>query len=79
MAYAERLFSYQHRSAAFLLLVIGNVFRVMCWDRSGVAVTEAVDYLETVKGTRALLEVLYAFARLSRAKQGFDTTATRLL
>ena len=78
MADAERLFSYQHRSAAFFLLVIGNIFRVMCWDRSGVAVTEAVNYTDTRQGTRALLEITYALEKLSRAKQGFDTTATRL-
>lgn len=79
MAYAERFFSYQHRHAAFFLFVNGDKFRVMCWDRSGVAVTEAVDYITSMEGTRALLEVTYAFSKLSRVKQGVDTTATRLL
>ncbi|RPD68710.1 hypothetical protein L226DRAFT_495343 [Lentinus tigrinus ALCF2SS1-7] len=79
MAYAERVFSYQHRSSVFFLIVMGNKFRVMCWDRSGVAVTEAVNYVNTVEGTEALLEVTYAFSKLSRANQGLDTTATRLL
>ncbi|RPD68724.1 hypothetical protein L226DRAFT_576200 [Lentinus tigrinus ALCF2SS1-7] len=79
MAYAERVFSYQHRSSVFFLIVMGNKFRVMCWDRSGVAVTEAVNYVHTVEGTEALLEVTYAFSKLSRANQGLDTTATRLL
>ncbi|TFK77746.1 hypothetical protein K466DRAFT_534682, partial [Polyporus arcularius HHB13444] len=79
MHYAERLFAYQHRCKIFLLLVNSDKFRVMRWDRSGVAVTESVDYCRTLAGMRALLEVLHAFSKLSRAQQGFDTSAVRLM
>lgn len=78
MSYAERLFSYQHRSAVFFLLVNSDKFRVMRWDRSGVVVTEAIDYIGTMEGTKALLEVMYAFTKLRRALQGVDTSAVRL-
>ncbi|TFK77881.1 hypothetical protein K466DRAFT_453561, partial [Polyporus arcularius HHB13444] len=44
MHYAERVFAYQHRCKVFLLLINSDRFRVMRWDRSGVAVTESVDY-----------------------------------
>ncbi|RDX42115.1 hypothetical protein OH76DRAFT_1411496 [Lentinus brumalis] len=79
MHYAERVFAYQHRCKVFLLLINSDRFRVMRWDRSGVAVTESVDYCHTLAGTRALLEVLHAFSRLSRAQQGFDTSAVLLM
>ncbi|RDX46445.1 hypothetical protein OH76DRAFT_1386590 [Lentinus brumalis] len=79
MHYAERVFAYQHRCKVFLLLINSDRFRVMRWDRSGVAVTESVDYCRTLAGTRALLEVLHAFSRLSRAQQGFDTSAVLLM
>ncbi|TFK77718.1 hypothetical protein K466DRAFT_508174, partial [Polyporus arcularius HHB13444] len=79
MHYAERVFAYQHRCKVFLLLINSDRFRVMRWDRSGVAVTESVDYCQTLAGTRALLEVLHAFSRLSRAQQGFDTSAVLLM
>ncbi|RPD52624.1 hypothetical protein L227DRAFT_469550, partial [Lentinus tigrinus ALCF2SS1-6] len=76
---AQLLFSYQQRTAAFLLLVNIDEFRVMRWDRSGVIITEPVNYLRTIEGTRALLEVTYAFSKFSRARLGMDTTAVRLM
>ncbi|RPD53828.1 hypothetical protein L227DRAFT_512696, partial [Lentinus tigrinus ALCF2SS1-6] len=79
MSYAERLFSYQHRSAIFFLLVNSDMFRVMRWDRSGVVVSEAVDYVGSIEGTKALLEVTYAFTKLSRMMRGVDTTSARLV
>ncbi|RPD53794.1 hypothetical protein L227DRAFT_378842 [Lentinus tigrinus ALCF2SS1-6] len=79
MSYAERVFAYQHRTAVFLIFVNGDMFRVMRWDRSGVIVSEAVDYVSTIAGTRALLEVTHALSKLSQAQRGLDTTAVRLL
>ena len=78
MSYAERVFAYQHRTAVFLLFVNGQMFRVMRWDRSGVIVTEAVNYVRTIAGTRALLEVTHALSKLDRIQQGLDSTAVRL-
>ncbi|RPD68717.1 hypothetical protein L226DRAFT_540453, partial [Lentinus tigrinus ALCF2SS1-7] len=51
----------------------------MRWDRSGVVVSEAVDYVGSIEGTKALLEVTYAFAKLSRMMKGVDTTSARLV
>ncbi|KAI0707441.1 hypothetical protein C8T65DRAFT_218246 [Cerioporus squamosus] len=75
IAYADRLFAYQHRKAAFSLLVLGGEFRFLRWDRSGLFVTEKVSY---VARTRTLVELLLGFAVLSPASQGIDTTATLL-
>ncbi|RDX50599.1 hypothetical protein OH76DRAFT_1402203 [Lentinus brumalis] len=79
MSSAEPLFTYQHRKALFVLLVNVDEFRVMRFDRSGIVITEPVNYLRTIANTRALLEVTYAFSKLSRASQGIDTSAVRLL
>ena len=66
IAYADRLFAYQHRMTAFSLIVLGGEFRFLCWDRSGLFVTEKVDY---VAQTRILMELLLGFAVLSPASQ----------
>ncbi|TBU58948.1 hypothetical protein BD310DRAFT_977001 [Dichomitus squalens] len=75
ISYADRVFLYQHRTAAFSLFVIGKEFRVMRWDRSGVFVSEKVDYLLR---TDALVEVLLALIVMDDEAQGFDTSATLL-
>ncbi|TBU26684.1 hypothetical protein BD311DRAFT_422694, partial [Dichomitus squalens] len=75
ISYADRVFLYQHRTAAFSLFVIGKDFRVMRWDRSGVFVSEKVDYLLR---TDALVEVLLALIVMDDEAQGFDTSATLL-
>ncbi|TBU26695.1 hypothetical protein BD311DRAFT_423068 [Dichomitus squalens] len=72
-AYADQVFLYQHRAAAFSLFVIGREFRVMQWDRIGVFVSEKVDYLLR---TDALVEVLLALIVMDDEGQGFDTSAT---
>ncbi|RPD53829.1 hypothetical protein L227DRAFT_535519, partial [Lentinus tigrinus ALCF2SS1-6] len=79
MSYGERLFSCQHRVAVYLLLVNGDTFRVMRWDRSGVIVTEAINYVSTISGTKALLKVTYAFSKMSLEQQGFDLNVTMLV
>ncbi|KAI0739906.1 hypothetical protein C8Q80DRAFT_1357570 [Daedaleopsis nitida] len=51
-ACAEYIFAYQHRTKIFQFLVNGERFRVSRWDRSGVMVTDAVDYANDLAGTR---------------------------
>ena len=75
-SYAESVALYQHRTAVFSLVVDPREFRVMCWDRSGVFVSERVDY---VRDARALVEVLLALVVADHAGQGYDPTATQLL
>ncbi|KAI0641693.1 hypothetical protein C8Q79DRAFT_287183 [Trametes meyenii] len=74
--YAEHIFRYQHRTALFMLLVIGRRFRLLRWDRSGTLVTKAVDYFENPD---SLCEVLWRMSRLSDEQLGCDPSAARLL
>ena len=78
LSYGEHLFAYQHRVAVYLLFVNGDFFRVMRWDRSGVIVTEAINYVSTMKGTKALLMVTYALSKLNLEQLGFDLNVTLL-
>ena len=75
LAYADRVFAYQHRTGLFSMIVIGNGFRFMRWDRSGVFVTEMTDY---VKDPTRLVELLLGFILLDDESQGIDPTATML-
>ncbi|KAI0739919.1 hypothetical protein C8Q80DRAFT_1201004 [Daedaleopsis nitida] len=77
-ARAGKIFAYQHRTKLFQIFVNGERFRVLRWDRSGVIVTDAVDYANDLAGTRLLLQFLYGFCKLSDAAQGLDHTAVRI-
>ena len=73
--YSRQIFVYQHRTAVFQLFVVGNEFRFLRWDKSGVFVTQKVDY---VTNTRTLVEFIIGFLIIDDASQGIDTTATLL-
>ncbi|KAI0631766.1 hypothetical protein C8Q77DRAFT_1074732 [Trametes polyzona] len=73
--YAERIFRYQHRTALFMLLVMGRRFRFLRWDRSGTIVTESMDYYEN---PQMLCEMLWRMSKLSKEELGCDPSATRL-
>ncbi|KAI0628832.1 hypothetical protein C8Q77DRAFT_1161860 [Trametes polyzona] len=72
-AYAHNVFFYQHRAWLYSLLVNGEEFRVMRWDRSGVIVTKKMNYFEDPE---FLLRFLAYFGALSQVAQGTDPTAT---
>lgn len=76
LAYATTTFQYQHRTSLYSLLINGDEFRAMYWDRSGLIVSEATNYVED---PNSLLRFLWAFASLSGEQQGIDPTATLLL
>ncbi|RPD57704.1 hypothetical protein L227DRAFT_506295 [Lentinus tigrinus ALCF2SS1-6] len=78
MSYAGRVCSYQHRTKLFQLLINGDEFRMLRWDRGGVAFTSAVNYLESVTNMRLLLQLLYGFTMLDDCSQGVDHTAVPL-
>ncbi|PIL32453.1 hypothetical protein GSI_05155 [Ganoderma sinense ZZ0214-1] len=44
--YAELIMSIQQRLFLFMFVIIGRKFRILRWDRSGVVVSEAVDYVD---------------------------------
>ncbi|KAI0808318.1 hypothetical protein C8Q74DRAFT_1363711 [Fomes fomentarius] len=62
-----------------MLCVNAGQFRVSRWDQSRMIVSEAVDYLVSPHGMKALLQILYALSKLKDRQQGKDTTAIELL
>ncbi|KAI0739918.1 hypothetical protein C8Q80DRAFT_1241018 [Daedaleopsis nitida] len=78
MSYSKHTFACQHRTQLFQMLINGQEYRAMRWDRSGVIVTDNVNYVDDIAGTRLLLEFLYGFSQLSDAAQGLDHTAVRV-
>ncbi|KAI0641665.1 hypothetical protein C8Q79DRAFT_285489 [Trametes meyenii] len=76
ITYAEYIFRVQHRTALFMLLVIGRNFRFLRWDRSGTIVTRAIDY---VSEPDVLCEFLWRMSLQSDEALGVDPSATRVL
>ncbi|KAH9849440.1 hypothetical protein C2E23DRAFT_888169 [Lenzites betulinus] len=74
--YAEQVFLYQHRTALYMLLIVGKMFRMLRWDRSGTIVTRAVDYTEHPD---VLLEMLWRMSLQNDEQLGLDPSAERLL
>ncbi|EJF59474.1 hypothetical protein DICSQDRAFT_172068 [Dichomitus squalens LYAD-421 SS1] len=73
--YVDLLQAVQHRTAVFMLLVIGRRFRILRWDRAGVIVTPSVDYYEEPD---ELCDFLWRISHVSDTTLGFDPTAIRL-
>ncbi|KAI0739907.1 hypothetical protein C8Q80DRAFT_1357571 [Daedaleopsis nitida] len=78
MSYSKHTFACQHRTKLFQMLINGQEYRAMRWDRSGVIVTDNVNYVDDIAGTRLLLELLFGFSQLSDTAQGLDDTAVRV-
>ncbi|KAI0354094.1 hypothetical protein OH77DRAFT_1426513 [Trametes cingulata] len=66
---------YQHRTGLLSLFIIGEEFRVMWWDRSGVIVSKRLNY---VNDPKPLLQFIWHFVQLSDERQGLDPTASLL-
>ncbi|KAI0808321.1 hypothetical protein C8Q74DRAFT_1213976 [Fomes fomentarius] len=74
-SYAETAFTFQHRSAVYSFSVQDSELRMLRWDRSGVFVTQSVDY---VNQTGTFVELMLGFIILDDASQGIDTSASLL-
>ncbi|KAH8102088.1 hypothetical protein BXZ70DRAFT_1016220 [Cristinia sonorae] len=70
--YAAAQLARQHRLFLLSLFVCGDYARFMRWDRSGVIVTERVNYREQ---PRLLAEFLWRFDQLDDHELGIDPTA----
>ncbi|KAH9913677.1 uncharacterized protein BXZ73DRAFT_55397, partial [Epithele typhae] len=77
-SYADLVFKHQHRLFHFMLLVNSARFRILRWDRSRIAVSEATDYAKGVPGTRQLFRVLYALSIMTDKQAGYDPSAFQL-
>ncbi|KAI0364858.1 hypothetical protein BV20DRAFT_955364 [Pilatotrama ljubarskyi] len=74
-AYAQNTFIYQHRTALLSLFIIGEQFRALWWDRSGVTVSRKVNYIDDPE---SLLGLIWHYVQLSDQRQGIDPTATHI-
>ncbi|KAI0368182.1 hypothetical protein BV20DRAFT_948573 [Pilatotrama ljubarskyi] len=74
-AYAQNTFLYQHRTALLSLFIIGEQFRALWWDRSGVTVSRKVNYIDEPE---SLLGLIWHYVQLSDQGQGIDPTATHI-
>lgn len=73
--YAEEVFRYQHRTEVYMLLIMGQRFRFLRWDRSGTVVTPATNYYENPD---VLCEMLWRMSLLDDTQLGLDPTAIRI-
>ncbi|KZT27183.1 hypothetical protein NEOLEDRAFT_1240477 [Neolentinus lepideus HHB14362 ss-1] len=75
IGYAEAMFSHQHRTHVFSLLVLGEHVRFIRWDRSGAIVSQLVHYVEDPE---ILAHFLWRFSNLAPSQAGFDLTAEEI-
>ncbi|EIW53020.1 uncharacterized protein TRAVEDRAFT_134722 [Trametes versicolor FP-101664 SS1] len=73
--YAEEVFRYQHRTEVYMLLIMGQRFRFLRWDRSGTVVTPATNYYQNPD---VLCEMLWRMSLLDDTQLGLDPTAIRI-
>jgi len=70
--YAHVILTRQFRIRTFSLSISGTTARIMCWERSGVLVTEAFDYKAN---PWILIDFVWRFVKATKLQQGFDPTA----
>ncbi|KAH9889369.1 hypothetical protein C8Q73DRAFT_793572 [Cubamyces lactineus] len=69
VAYATECLSRQHRRFVFSVFVSGNRARLIRWDRAGVIVTKAINFVDN---PQLLCEFFWRFAHLSDEERGYD-------
>nr|VWO99842.1 Swi1p [Ganoderma boninense] len=76
--YAELIMSIQQRLFLFMFVIIGRKFCILRWDRSGVVVSEAVDYVD---GWEVFCDILWRISlahRFAPEMLGMDPSVVRL-
>lgn len=70
--HADLVFSRQHRTHLFQLLVCGNTVRFIFWDHSGAIVSDLFDY---VKCPLRLAQFFWRYNCMTKAERGWDLSA----
>ena len=70
-AYASAVMRTQYRTFCYIVLLFGNKFRIVRWDRAGAIVTRAVDYR---KKPKVLFEFLWRYKNAGPIDRGFDVS-----
>lgn len=73
----QDIFDLAHRTCVYTVFTDMREFRLLRWDRTGVIISDAVDYTTTT-GAGILFGFLYDFSRMSEEEQGLDPTAVLL-
>ncbi|KAL4251336.1 hypothetical protein ABKN59_005688 [Abortiporus biennis] len=71
--YAAEILRQQHRCYLFSIVTVHNTVRFLRWDRSGVIMSEPVDF-STDSGLKIFITFLYRFGRMTLRERGTDTT-----
>ncbi|KAL4080469.1 hypothetical protein J3A83DRAFT_4152873, partial [Scleroderma citrinum] len=74
-AYATAQLGKQFRLFAFSVVIVGEMARILYWDRSGATVTRAFDY---VQNPALLVQFFQRFASQTREGRGWDPSVTRI-
>ncbi|KAL4065668.1 hypothetical protein V8B97DRAFT_2010329 [Scleroderma yunnanense] len=71
--YATAQFGKQFRHFIFSVIILGQMARIVNWERAGATVTNAFNY---VQNPEILVRFFHRFACLSRKDRGWDTSVT---
>ncbi|KAL4075124.1 hypothetical protein V8B97DRAFT_1944553 [Scleroderma yunnanense] len=74
-AYATAQLGKQFRLFAFSIVIVGEIARILRWDRSGATVTRAFDY---VQNPALLIQFFQRFTSQTREGRGWDPSVTRI-
>ncbi|RPD57722.1 hypothetical protein L226DRAFT_490916 [Lentinus tigrinus ALCF2SS1-7] len=75
MLYASTIFQSQHRKHQFSVVLLGDMARIIHWDRSGVVATEKFNYREEPS---KLSRFFWRLCHMSAAQRGHDTTVKEI-
>ncbi|KAH9931676.1 uncharacterized protein BXZ73DRAFT_47185, partial [Epithele typhae] len=73
-AFVSEVFTRQHRTCLYTVILSGSSARMYRWDREGCVLSESVDVHES---PAALCDFLWLFSHASPSRRGFDTTVER--
>lgn len=71
--YASLVFSHQHRTHIFQLLVCGRHVRFIFWDHSGAIVSDWFDYVED---SATLAQFFWRYSHMTDAQRGLDSSVS---
>ncbi|KAI0337099.1 hypothetical protein BDW22DRAFT_1364499, partial [Trametopsis cervina] len=73
--YATWAMKMQHRTHFYSVSILGHNARIIRWDRSGAAVSEAFNYVDG--SNNYLSEFLWRYEHATAEQRGFDSSAVR--
>ncbi|RDX49314.1 hypothetical protein OH76DRAFT_1472076 [Lentinus brumalis] len=75
MSYASLVFAHQHRKHQYIVVLLGEMARIVRWDHSGVVATEKFNYQQA---PNMLSRFFWRLCHMSAAERGHDTTVQQV-